>query len=63
MLAARRWIQVRSRHFSFSMFREPGIHSAGHVFDASESMVEQQLHGLGGAAAGLAMDEDFAVFG
>ena len=43
------------------VFGEPGVHATGHVFDAGEAMVEQQLHGFGGAAAGLAVDQDLAV--
>src|SRR5688572_28644045 len=46
---------------SLLVLRQPRIHAARHVFHAGEAVTEKQLHGLGGAAAGLAVDEDVAV--
>ncbi len=43
------------------VFCKPGIHAAGHVFHAGESVIEEKLDGFGGTSAGLAMDEDFPV--
>lgn len=43
------------------VFSEPGIHSACDVFHPSESVIEEKLHGLGRASAGLAMDENFPI--
>lgn len=44
-----------------SVFGQPGVHAADHVLDVSEAVIEQQLHGLGGASAGLAVDQDLAI--
>ena len=54
----------KSFQFKFQnvlVFSEPGIDAARDVLDAGEAVVEQQLHGLGGPTAGLAMNENFSI--
>ena len=43
------------------IFCQPSVDAASHVLDAGEAVVEQHLHGLGGAPAGFAVDEDFTI--